>query len=62
MGYSISKKGKHYINKCQEYCFNKLSKQKSIRLIHFAHSFISNHITFDNYKVFYHYAKQKGII
>ena len=34
---------------CYKYTLNNLSQYKSKRLLYFAHSFISNHITIDNY-------------
>ena len=44
-----TKKYKYYRNKCYEHCFNNLSLQKSIRLLYFVHSFISDYITIDDY-------------
>ena len=42
-------KDKCYNNNCCKYCFNKLAQEKSKRLLYFAYTFISDHITIDNH-------------
>ena len=67
--YIISTKDKYYSKKhgkyysiIYEYCFYKLSKWKSNKLLYFTHSFISNHINIDNYYHYHYYVKQKVAI
>ena len=67
--YIVSTKDKYYSKKhgkyysiIYEYCFYKLSKWKSNKLLYFTHSFISNHINIDNYYHYHYYVKQKVAI
>ena len=67
--YIVSTKDKYYSKKhgkyysiIYEYCFYKLSKWKSNKLLYFTHSFIINHINIDNYYHYHYYVKQKVAI